>query len=234
MMRCIIVDDEKLALDLLENNISRIPFLKLIGRFTNPFEALGYLQENQVDLIFIDIQMSGITGLEMAAALNSKTQIVFVSAYENYALAGFNLEVTDYLVKPVPYERFLKACIKCHDLFNYRNQGAPPVLERTYFFVNVEYAQVKINLKSIVLIEAMKDYVKITLTDDKPVITRMSLKAIEEKLDSNEFLRVHKSYIVNASMILRVKKGLVVVQGREIPLSENYKEQVSKKLHLSY
>jgi DNA-binding LytR/AlgR family response regulator len=233
MMKCIIVDDEKLALDLLENNISRVPFLKLARRFTNPYEALNYLQETQVDLVFIDIQMPGLTGLEILAGIKNKTQVVIVSAYENYAVAGFELDVTDYLLKPVSFERFLKACIRCHERFNFRSNGVPVHAERNYFFVNVEYAQVKINFRDIIYIEAMRDYVRIILKDEKPVITRISLKAIEEKLNPSEFLRVHKSYIVNAGKIVSIRKGLVLLQGHDVPLSENYRDAVSRKLHIS-
>jgi two-component system, LytTR family, response regulator len=234
MMRCIIVDDEKLALDLLENNISRIPFLQLVGRFTNPFDALSFLQKNQVDLLFIDIQMPGITGLEMLPGLKDNMQVVIVSAYENFAIDGFNLDVTDYLVKPVPFDRFLKACIKCQERFSYRTSGIAAPAEKSYFFVNVEYAHVKINFINIIYIEAMRDYIRIVLCDDKPVVTRMSLKAIEEKLDANDFIRVHKSYIVNARMIVSIRKGLVLLASHQVPLSDNYRESVIRKLRISY
>ena len=118
MMRCIIVDDEKLATDLMESNVARVPFLQLAGKFNNAYDAISFLQQNPVDLLFLDIEMPGLTGLEMLSGVNMRLQVVIVSAYQQYALAGFNLDVTDYLLKPVSFERFFKACLKCQQHFN--------------------------------------------------------------------------------------------------------------------
>lgn len=232
-MRCMIVDDEKLALDLLENNIGRVPFLTLTKRCKNPFEAVSYLSESTVDLLFLDIQMPGITGVEMLQSLQNPPQVIMVSAYENYAVEGFNLDVTDYLVKPVSFDRFLKACNKAWKLFQMRGIKTDTE-QRSYFFVNVEYKQVKIIYDQILYIEGMRDYVRIHLNNQRPVITHMSMKAVEEKLPSQDFLRIHKSYIANLSRIKTLKKGIALIDTREVPFSENYKEELSRKLGIRH
>ncbi len=230
-MRCIIVDDEKPALDLLESNISRVPFLQLTGRFNNAFLALEFLQQNPVDILFVDIEMPTLTGLEMLSSMKTPVQVVVVTAYEQYAVEGFNLDVTDYLLKPVSFDRFLKACLKCQQLFLQQSGQRPsPVKDQEYIFVHVDYAQVKINFKDIIYIESMRDYIKIVLKSDKPVVSRMSLKSIEAKLSPDDFIRIHKSFIVSASSILSIRKGIVVLQGHELPLSENYREAAAKRL----
>ena len=233
MMRCIIIDDERLAVDLMENNVSRVPFLQLVGKFSNPYEAVSFMQQNPVDLLFIDIEMPGLTGLEMLSSMKAQLQVVIVSAYQQYALAGFNLDVTDYLLKPVSFERFFKACLKCQQNFNASATGRAPAPELDYFFVNVDYAQVKINCQEIMYIEAMRDYVKIFFKNEKPVVTRISLKSIEAKLDPGQFLRIHKSFIVNTATILSIRKGVVSLEGYDLPLSENYREAVVRRLRIS-
>jgi len=233
MMRCIIVDDEKLAANLMESNVSRVPFLRLVGKFSNAYDAISFLQQSPVDLIFLDIEMPGLTGLEMLSSMNTHLQVVIVSAYQQYALAGFDLDVTDYLLKPVSFERFFKACLKCRQHFNISPYMRAPAPEQHCFFVNVDYAQVKINKKDIIYIEAMRDYVKILVKNEKPVVTRMSLKSVEAKLDPLEFLRIHKSFIVNTAMIASIRKGIVALDGYELPLSENYRDAVVRRLGIS-
>ncbi|MEO8583329.1 MAG: LytTR family DNA-binding domain-containing protein [Flavitalea sp.] len=233
-MKCIIIDDEKLALDLLQNNIARIPYLDLVKRFKNAFDAITYLRENTVDLIFLDIQMPGISGLEFLQSLNERPMAIIVSAYDHYAIEGFNLDVTDYLIKPVSFERFLKACNKSYELHQHKNSF--PGLqesERKYFFVNVEYRQVKIDFENILFIEAMRDYARIHIHEQKPVITHVSMKALEERVARQPFSRVHKSYIVNIARISSIKRGSIMVGSHEVPLSENYKDALNKKLGIS-
>lgn len=233
-MNCIAVDDEKLVLDLLVDNIQKVPFLKLISRCKNAMEAADVLHKEKIDLIFLDIQMPGLNGLQFVKTLKQPPMIIFVTAYKEYALEGFNLDVIDYLLKPVSFDRFLKACNKAFDLFNLQQKKSIKEDQPGYFFVYVEYNQVKVTISDILYIEGMKDYIKIFLTSSsKPLITRMSMKAIEEKLLMHRFVRIHKSYIVSADKITAVKRDLININNTiELPLSENYKENLDQFLSL--
>src|SRR5882762_6308745 len=176
MLNCIAVDDEKLVLDLLVDNISKVPFLRLMERCRNALEAADALHKHPIDVIFLDIQMPGLSGLQFLASLPSPPMVVFITAYREHALEGFNLNAVDYLLKPVSFERFLKACNKAHELFNLQNKILQKEELPDYFFVYVEYNQVKILIPEILYIEGMKDYVKIFLdSSPRPVITKTSL-----------------------------------------------------------
>jgi len=228
MMNCIAVDDEKLVLDLLVDNILKVPFLHLVGRCKNAMEAAELLHKEEVDLIFLDIQMPGLSGLQFIQTLKTQPMVIFVTAYKEHALEGFNLNAVDYLLKPVSFERFLKACNKAQELFILQQKAAPKQAHPGYFFVYVEYNQVKININDILYIEGMKDYVKIFLVSSpRPVITKMSLKGLEEKLAAHRFVRIHKSYLVAVGKIVAVKRDLVCIGNTELPLSENYKPNLA-------
>ncbi len=253
MINCIAVDDEPLALDLLADNISKVPYLTLIKKCRTAFEALDVLEKEDIHLIFLDVQMPRLTGLQFLNALNNKKpMVVMVTAYEQYALDGFNLNVTDYLMKPVAFERFYQACEKAKELFELKSKAS---LSNTgddlaqkmpqnnvytegssaphFFFVNVEYSLVKILSDDILYIEGMKDYLKIHLVSQaKAVITRMSFKAIEEKLPPNLFFRVHKSFMVNTPKIQSIRNGMIFINKHEIPLSENTREDLMKMLKI--
>ena len=230
MLRCLAIDDEPLALELLEDNISQVPYLKLEGRCSNAFEALKFLQEQTVDLIFLDIQMPGLTGLQFIQSLTQRPMIILITAYEKFALEGFNLDVIDYLVKPVPLDRFIKACNKAWELYNLRLKKTEnsSSIEPEFLFVNVEYSLLKVEFADIQWIEGLKDYIRIHLKNSsKPVITRMSMKAIEEELPSSRFIRVHKSFIVSVSAITSVRKNSIFIGVEEIPIGDNYKDAVN-------
>ncbi len=229
MLRCIAVDDEPLALELLEDNISKLPYLQLVGRCSNAMEAMKVLQSQTVDLIFLDIQMPGLTGLQFIQSLSQKPMIILVTAYEKFALEGFNLNVVDYLVKPVALERFVKACNKAWELHQLKTTstqtGVPPA---DYFCVNVDYSLLKITFADVLRIEGLKDYIKIHLkSSTKAVITRMSMKTIEEQLPPQKFIRIHKSYIVSVDHITAIRKNSVFIGTMELPVGENYREVVS-------
>jgi DNA-binding LytR/AlgR family response regulator len=224
MLKCIIVDDEPLALDLLEDNIRQVPFLQLVKRCKNAFEAMEVLQNEVVDLIFLDIQMPGITGLQFLKSLSSKPMVVFITAYKNHALEGFELGVLDYLVKPVSFERFLKAANKAQEYSAFKS-NRPPEREKDYIFVYSEYNLIKIMIHEIYYIEGLKDYIKIHLTaSEKPVITRLSMKAMEENLPADKFIRTHKSFIISIDKIKSIRNNRIKLANTEIPLSEHYKE----------
>lgn len=231
MMRCIAVDDEKLVRELLVDNIRQVPFLELVGQCRNALEAAELIHNEKVDLVFLDIQMPGLNGLQFVHTLKTPPLIIFVTAYREYALEGFNLDAVDYLLKPVSFERFLKACNKARELFSLQQASLSRGEHPGYFFVYVEYNLVKIVIADILYVEGMKDYAKIFLESaGKPVITKMSLKALEEKLAGHRFARIHKSYIVSVDKILSVKRDLVNLGNIELPLSENYKANLEKMI----
>jgi len=228
MITCLAVDDEPLALDLLEDNIRKIASLKLLRKCSNAIEANQFLQEHSVDLLFLDIQMPGISGIQFLQGL-SKTppMVIFITAYEKYAIEGYNLDVVDYLLKPVSFERFLKAINKASDKF--KGKAQPNVVSNDYLFVNSEYNLVRIDLNDIAYVEGLKDYVKIfLLSAPRPVITRMSMKALEEKLPSERFVRVHKSFIVSINKIDSIRKGRISLLKALIPISEHFKDNLYK------
>ena len=226
MMRCLAVDDEPLALDLLEDNIRQVPYLQLVGRSRNPIEAMKILNEEPVDLIFLDIQMPGLTGLQFIQSLRIRPMVILITAYEKYALEGFELDVIDYLVKPVSFERFLKACNKAQEFYTLKNivPKQEPVSDPGYFFVNAEYSLVKVVTDDIIMIEGLKDYIRIHLDHQKPLVIRMSMKSIEEKLSTQKFMRVHKSYIISIAKITSIRKSSVFLGALEIPVSDLYKD----------
>lgn len=229
MMRCIAVDDEKLALDLLVDNIRQVPYLELVKRCKNSREAAEVLQSEKIDLVFLDVQMPGLNGLQFVQTLIDPPMIILVTAYEQYALEGFNLDVVDYLVKPVALERFIKACNKAKALFDLKQTKKEDT--PAHFFVNAEYSLVKIVLDNILYIEGLKDYIKIHLTSaTRPVITRMTLKAMEEKLPTEQFTRTHKSYIISIPKVTSIKRDLLYIGEKEIPVSESYKESIARIL----
>jgi len=229
MMRCMAIDDEPLALELLEDNISKVPYLQLVSSCNNPLEAMKLLQEKPVDLIFLDIQMPGLTGLQFIQSLSNRPQFILITAYEKYALDGFNLDVTDYLVKPVSFDRFLKACNKAWDLYQLKSKPKEPTAASPdYFFVNVDYSLVKLSFADIQYIEGLKDYIKIHIkSSPKAVITRMSMKSIEEELPPHLFVRIHKSYIVSIASITAIRKNSVFIGAMELPVSDNYKDALT-------
>jgi two-component system, LytTR family, response regulator len=230
MIRCIAIDDEPLALELLEDNISKLPFLQLVAKCDNAIEAMKVLEQHKVDLIFLDIQMPGLTGLQFIQSLTERPMIILITAYEKYALDGFNLDVVDYLVKPVSFERFVKACNKANELYQLKKKQQEPVAEQAqdYFFVNVDYSLIKLAFADIVYIEGLKDYVKIHLkSSTKAIITRISMKALEEQLPSRLFIRIHKSYIVSINHITAIRKSSVFIDTFELPVSENYRDAIA-------
>lgn len=226
-MRCIIVDDEPLVRDLLEDNIRQIPFLKLVKSCKTAIEALTILQEEEVDLIFLDIQMPRLNGLQFLQSLDQPPLVIIVTAYEQYAVEGFNLQVADYIVKPFSFDRFLKACNRAAELFRLKNPTTSP--KTNDFFVNVEYTLIKIVVDDIDYIESLKDYIKIYLSSTaRPVITRMSLKSVEAKLPAGTFIRTHKSFLVAISKITTIKRDFVCIGKTEIPVSETFRENIDK------
>jgi DNA-binding LytR/AlgR family response regulator len=234
MIKCLAVDDEALSLDLLEDNIKRIPFLHLVQRCKNAYEAMDVLRREPIDLIFLDIQMPGVTGTQFLQSLTHKPVVIFITAFKKYALEGFELDVLDYLVKPVTFERFLRAVNKAADFCTLKKQGAQPSIAQSnndYFFVNVEYSLVKIAVQEITHIESLRDYIKIyLLQNDKPVLTKLPLKSLADKLPPARFVRVHKSFMVAIDKIAFIRKNRVYIGNHIIPVSDFYKEELVKAI----
>jgi DNA-binding LytR/AlgR family response regulator len=235
MIRCLIVDDEKLALELMEDNVLKVPFLQLAGKCKNAAEAMQIMGREQIDLIFLDIQMPGISGMQFLNSLTNPPMVVIVSAYPNYALDGFNKDVVDYVLKPVAFERFLKAANKAFELNSLRQQRETVKLATPdYLFVNADYSVVRINIPDILYVEGLKDYIKIYVKDQpKAIITRLSMRFMEDKLPTEGFARVHKSYIVALDKITSFKRNRLMLGDVEIPVSDNYKDKVLNYIGLS-
>jgi len=230
MIKCLAVDDELLSLDLLEDNIRRVPFLQLAGRCSNAYEAMSIMLKEPVDLIFLDIQMPGLTGTQFVQSLSHRPMVIFITAYKKYALEGFELDVLDYLIKPVPFDRFLKAVNKAAEYHALKNaSAAAPQQENNadYFFVNVEYNLVKVVVSDISHIEGWKDYIKIyCCNEEKPLVTRLPIKVLMDRLPPGRFVRVHKSYIVAVDKIFAIRKNRIYIGRHIIPVSDSHREEL--------
>jgi DNA-binding LytR/AlgR family response regulator len=237
---CIAIDDEPLALDLLTKFIEQTPFLSLQGKFSNAIEALSYINQHEVNLIFMDIQMPDLSGMELARILDGKkdsgtTRVIFCTAYHQFALEGYKVEALDYLLKPYSYEDFLTAATKAYQYFVRIGNLAQPSLPNTptttadYIFLKVEYQLVKVVLKDITHIEAYKDYVKVHLTSkNHPLLSLTSMKNMEELLPKDRFMRVHRSFIVSLDHIDTISKNVIHVGTQQIAVGDLYKEQFSE------
>jgi DNA-binding LytR/AlgR family response regulator len=237
---CIAIDDEPLELDLLTKFIEQTPFLSLQGRFSNAIEALSYINQQEVNLIFMDIQMPDLSGMELARILDGKkdsgtTRVIFCTAYHQFALEGYKVEALDYLLKPYSYEDFLTAATKAYQYFGRIGNLAQPSLPTTpaasadYIFLKVEYQLIKVVLKDITHIEAYKDYVKVHLTSkNHPLLSLTSMKNMEELLPKDRFMRVHRSFIVSLDHIDSISKNIIHVGAQQIAVGDLYKEQFSE------
>ena len=236
-LNCIAVDDESLARKLLQQNIEQVPFLNLIKTCKNPYEAMEALQEHKIDLMFLDIQMPGMLGTKFLASLIDKPMVILVTAYDSYALESYDLDVIDYLMKPVSFDRFSKAPHKALDFHKKNGQKVKTTEEKTntdtadFFFVNVEYSLVKIVFDDISHIEGLKDYIKIFIKNQThPTLTKSTLKGIEKRLPYN-FMRVQKSYIVNLDKIQSIRNHRISIDGFDIPVSDTNMEELLKAIN---
>ncbi|PKB44378.1 LytTR family two component transcriptional regulator [Cellulophaga sp. RHA19] len=226
---CVIVDDEPMALNLVENYVQKTPFLELKNKCNSAIEALSFIQENPVDLLFLDIQMPDLTGIEFSKMLPKNTRVIFTTAFDQYALESFKVEALDYLLKPFDYAEFLSAANKANNWFSLtkRNeQQTKQTNEKEFLFVKSEYKQLRIKLADVLYFEGLKDYIKIWLKNNpKPILTLKSLKALEEELPSTDFMRVHRSFIVSLKNIEVIERSQIVINNQRITVSEQYKPQ---------
>ncbi len=226
MINCIAIDDEPLALEIIEYFCESIPFLNLQKTFTNASEAAKYISTNSIDLLFLDIQMPDISGIEFYKQIQQNTMVIFTTAYSEYAVEGFNLSAIDYLLKPFEQERFKQAVDKAQSYFNFLYQTEKNTIQ--YLYVRSEYSLVKIPFNEILYIETLDDYIKIHQLGKKPVLTLMSMKSINEKLPDSEFIRVHRSYIVPFNRIESVRGKVISMGITEIPIGKSYEEAFFK------
>lgn len=223
-MTCVIVDDEPLALDLLESYVRKTPFLELAGKYSSAVQALRELSDHRADLMFLDIQMPELSGLEFSKMLPPDTRIIFTTAFDQYALDGYKVNALDYLLKPISYVDFLRAADKALHWYERTHPDAPRDEEIDSIFVKSEYKLVQVELRRILYVEGLKDYVKIYEEDNpKPILSLMSLKAMEDLLPASQFMRVHRSYIVRKDKIRIIDRGRIVFGKAYIPISDSYK-----------
>lgn len=231
-IKCLAVDDEPLALELVKDYIDQTPFLELVGTCSSAIEAMSFLENNQVQLLFLDIQMPGLTGTSLMRSLTQKPKVIFTTAFEEYALEGFKLDAVDYILKPFDYEEFLRAAQKARDLIMLESGSKSDTSGSDYFFVKSDYKLVKIDTDQVMYIEGLKDYVKIHINNaPKPVLTLMSLKTLESQLPPDRFIRIHRSFIINVRHITGIERNLVHMPNIQIPMSDSYKNQLMEMIN---
>ena len=231
-MKCIIVDDEPLAIEIMESYVSKVDQLKLAGSFRNAVSAFTFLQQHTVDLIFLDIQMPKLSGIDFLKTLKNPPKVIFTTAFRDYAIEGFDLEVADYLLKPIPFDRFLKAVAKVlHQpaTASQPGQAAKPEASDNYVYFKVDKKMVKTRMSDILYIESIKDYVKVR-TADREIITQQKISYLEESLPKDQFIRIHRSFIVNREKIDVYSATDIEIGKHHVPIGRNYKNDVMKAL----
>lgn len=225
MIRCIAIDDEPLALTQIAGYIKKTPFLELVGQYESALKSIVVLENNQVDLMFVDINMPDLSGMDFVKTLEDPPMVVFVTAYSEYALEGFRADAVDYLLKPISYVDFLKSANKVKSLIDTRHFLSDDIRsDKDFLFIKSDYKLLRINFDDIKYIEGMSEYIRIHLTSSKPVMTLMSLKSVEEILPTDRFMRVHRSYIVNLTKVSLVERNRIIFDGNiYIPVSDQYK-----------
>lgn len=231
-IECIAIDDEPLALEKIEGFIGKIPGLNLVRTFDNPVEAMGWLKDNKPGIIFLDIQMEPLSGIQFLESMAVSSRIIITSAYNEYAIKGYDLNVTDYLLKPFSFQRFVQAVNKAMDYLSNHDVSKPEKRENEQFiFVKTEYRYEKVDLDEIIYIEGMKDYLRI-ICKNRKIMTLQSFARLEELLPPRNFCRVHKSYIVAVDKIKSVERGVIVISDVRIPVSNTYRDSFYSRIGL--
>lgn len=229
-VRCIIVDDEPLAIEILESYVAKVEQLQLVSTFRNAVSAFTFLQQHSVDLIFLDIQMPKLSGIDFLKTLKHPPKVIFTTAFRDYALQGFDLEVVDYLLKPIPFDRFLKAVAKVlHQPANPSNAAKQDAVPDNYVYFKVDKKMIKTKMADVLYIESIKDYVKVK-TPEREIVTQQKISYLEESLPREQFLRIHRSFIVNLEKIDAYSATDVEIGKHSIPIGRNYKNDVMKIL----
>jgi DNA-binding LytR/AlgR family response regulator len=236
MITVIAIDDEPLALQLIVDYIQMTPDLMLVGQFENPLEAAQYISKNHIDIVFTDIQMPGLNGIEFTRSMVNGPVVIFTTAFDKYAIAGFKLDIADYLLKPFTYEEFLTSVHKAERMIRSITKPADDVLSNNEFlFLKSDYKIKRINFQNILYIEGLKEYVKVyTMLSDKPILSLSSLKILEIKLPADRFMRVHRSFIVNLEKIETIDRSRIVFGKKYIPIGEQYKDKFQEFLDKNF
>ena len=236
MIRCIAIEDEPIALQQMVSYIEKTPFLELCGKFENAFKAMEFLEEESVDLIFTDINMPDLSGMDFIKSLEYPPKVIFTTAHSEYAIEGFKVDALDYLLKPIAYADFLKASNKAKQWFELNEQNTSEVkTDKDFLMIKSEHKIIRVNLVDIKYIEGMREYVRIHLTDQKPIMSLMSMKKLEESLPSDKFMRVHRSYIVNLDKITVIERFRILFdEDVYIPVSDQYKERFQQYLDTNF
>ncbi len=236
MIRCIAIDDEPLALKQIVGYITQTPYMELNGQFDSALQAIKFLQSSETDLMFVDINMPELTGMEFVRSLNHPPKVIFTTAYSEYALEGFRVNALDYLLKPIGYPAFLKSAEKAKDWFEKIERKTTQVEANSEFlFIKSEYKIIRINIGDITYVEGMREYVRIHMVGQSPVMSLLSMSKLEGFLPSDRFMRVHRSYIVNLARITTIERNRIVFDGKVyIPISENYKEKFQEFLNKNF
>jgi len=225
MINCLLIDDEPLALQVLEDFVNKTPYLKLAGKFEEPLLTLPLLETQKIDLLFLDIKMPDISGIDFFKSLPYKPEVIFTTAYSEFAMDGFELKAMDYLLKPISFEKFITACNRVKDYLETRSIKNSK--SRDYFFINIAHKLYKIFYNDILYLEGFKDYTKIYLTHSaSPLLVLHNLKYFEELLHENEFIRIHRSYIVPIRMLNTISRKTVTIGNRSLPVSDNYRDNL--------
>ena len=227
MINCLLIDDEPLALQLLEDYVKKIPYLRLVGRFEEPLQAMPLIESQQVDLLFLDIKMPDITGIEFFKSLAHKPELIFTTAYSEFAIDGFELKAIDYLLKPVSFEKFVTACNRVKELAG--TKTTKTLKNRDYFFINTAHKLHRILYDDILYLEGYKDYTKIYLAGvAAPLLILHSLKYFEDLFDETEFVRIHRSYMVSIRKLNTISRKSVTISDKALPVSDNYRDAISQ------
>ena len=233
IIRCIIVDDKPLAIDILTDYVAKMPDLNLVFSSTNPLDALDFVMKNEVDLIFLDIQMPQLNGVQLMKIVQGKTKVILTTAYAEYALDGFENDAIDYLLKPISFERFYKAVQKAQHYFNTLTPLAAvqptPSKTQDFIFVKTEYKLIKINTDDILYVEGLQNYVAIYTKDEK-IVSLQNMKKMEEQLSGQNFMRIHKSYLVALNKINSIERSRLYIGTAVIPLGDTYREEFYKAI----
>lgn len=229
-IKCVLIDDEPLAVKVLQNYFTNFPDFEIVGSFNNSLEALDFINNNTIDAVFLDINMPMMTGFELISLIENKTKVIITTAFREFAAESYDLDVLDYLVKPIPLPRFIKCINKITTEFNLKNNIKVETTKGdSHIFIKVDKKMMKINIEEILFVEGMKEYIKV-VTPDKTYITHKSLTSLSEELPADRFLRIHKSYVIALNKVKSIEGNRIQIQSYTIPIGRNYSKEVKNKI----